>query len=260
LQKKKVQINNSMHETHKNKYTAIANQNAGIDAAQWLPNNGYLHNEEIMYKVYSYYQSLYLKAPNKFLWLGLARLTGGQVLWGMNRLVKIAKDPCAITVNIVAIAKEIFEELAWQHEMYLLEPDMLIEYLKTLENKKQFNPANIWESIHSTTNAAIIAEANRNQLHNEQLSTVQPHYEIIRQDSYSKKFLWLTRFTMRNIHPYHKRFIVEVPFKDVTVFAYRWQWISHAKGMWASWVATGEAERTRLVRLSNEAVIQHDWQ
>jgi hypothetical protein len=247
-----------MNIDFKKKYTALAYQNANIEAANWQPQLGFMANEALLLKVYTYYQQLYLKAPDKFLWLGLARLTGGQVLWGMRRLCKLTKDPCAITQHIVHIAKDIFDELAWQHEMYLQDPLALIKYLHTIACTKTYKPAVIWHQVFTGNNSQI-AIANMQQLHNEQLSTVQHHYEQIRQDAYSKKYLLLTRFVMRNIHPYHIRFIWAVPFKDVTQFKYRWQWIAAPKGMWATWVAISQAERTRLVSLNNEAVIAHKW-
>jgi hypothetical protein len=96
-------------------------------------------------------------------------------------------------------------------------------------------------------------------LHNEQLATIQKHYDLIRKDNYSRVFLFLTRFTMRNIHPYHRRFIIDVPFKDVTRFKHRWQWISKENGMWPTWISLSEEERTRLVKLSNDEVVNHLW-
>jgi hypothetical protein len=247
-----------MNTDYKNKYTMLAYTNADIAETTWQPQLGFKANEAILLKVYIYYQQLYLKAPDKFLWLGLARLTGGQVLWGMRRLCGIAKDPCAITQHIVQIAKDIFDELAWQHEMFLQEPTVLIQYLKTIEKNKKYLPSDIWNNIF-TGDATAIANANMQQLHNEQFSTVQHHYDAIRLDNYSRKYLLLTRFVMRNIHPYHNRFIVAVPFKDVTLFKYRWQWISAANGMWPTWIALGQAERTRLIALSNNDVISHNW-
>lgn len=89
--------------------------------------------------------------------------------------------------------------------------------------------------------------------------TVQPHYNFIKTDAYSKKYFWFTRFAMRNIHPYHNHFFFDVPFQDVTEFEHRWHWIAHEKGMWQTWIALPQSERNRLVALSNEAVIRHEW-
>ncbi len=243
-----------------NNYKHIAYQKLGVAPAAWQASNGFKHNQVILHKVYLYYQQMALAEP-KFIWMGLARLTGGQVLWGMGNLVKIAKDPCAITIHIVQIAIDIFDKLAWQHELYLHKPALLLHVLEAWEHNatSTYKFTDIWYKIaYGTENE--IATANYNLLHNEQLNTVQNHYDIIRQDAYSRKFLLLTRFTMRNIHPYHKYFIVTVPFKDVTIFKYRWQWINAPNGMWASWIAIGEKERLRLISLSNLQIIKHEWQ
>lgn len=63
---------------------------------------------------------------------------------------------------------------------------------------------------------------------------------------------------MRNIHPYLNWFFMDLPFRDVTVFENRWRWISHKKGMWQTWVDLSQSERSRLIALSNEAVIWHE--
>ena len=96
-------------------------------------------------------------------------------------------------------------------------------------------------------------------LENEQHGTIQPHYETIRKDRYANRYFRWTRFVMRNLHPYHRRFIVDCPFGDVTRFQDRWQWIGHDRSMWASWVGLKQVERDRLVALSNEAVVGHHW-
>jgi hypothetical protein len=240
-------------------YTAVAYKHANINPQTFNPLNGYTINYDTMHLFYIYYQNMFLQQP-KFLWMGLARLTGGQVLWGMNNFVKIAKDPCAMTINIVQIAKEIFEKMAWQHELYLADYDLLINTVTTWEadEKPSFSYAAIWQAIKNG-NALDVAVANKELLFNEQNNTVQAHYEVIRADAYSSKYLWLTRFTMRKIHPYHNRFIVDVPIKDVTKMKYRWYWINKKNGMWDTWVAVSNAERIRLVALPNEQIINHAW-
>ncbi|HAD13343.1 MAG TPA: hypothetical protein DCF33_13010 [Saprospirales bacterium] len=96
-------------------------------------------------------------------------------------------------------------------------------------------------------------------LKNEQECTIQPHYERIREDSYANRFFRFTRFVMRNIHPYHRRFILEFPLGDVTRFEDRWKWITHPAGMWPRWVHLPRQERERLVALLNLQVISHQW-
>jgi hypothetical protein len=242
------------------KNTLIAYKKAGIEEKNWQPALGYKANRQVLDRLYYYYQELYFRSPDRFLWCGLARLTGGQVLFGMDNLIKICKDPCAITCHISAIAKDIFEAMAWQHELYLSDHCYLLQICNLLDKKKPATHRyeSCWNHILQGQKNEI-SRGNKMLLENEQNNTVQPHYEEIRKDSYSAPYFWFTRFVMRNIHPHHRRFIFSVPFKDVTVFKYRWQWIDGSKGMWQTWVTASQDERNRLVALSNKEVIHHHW-
>ena len=211
-----------------------------------------------MEQLYRYYQQLYFRGEGNFLWAGLARMTGGQVLYGMRNIVKLAKDPCALTVHITGVARAIFEHMAWQHEVYLDDPSLLIETCTALNATVEYPYADCWKMI-LTGNGTAIAEGNRMLLRNEQLNTIQPYYELIRNDAYSARYFWLTRFVMRQIHPHHRRFIFYHPFGDVTRFPDRWKWIEGERGMWATWIACGRKERDRLVALPNEEVVAHRW-
>lgn len=241
-------------------YLNLAYERAGIQAQQWQPTLGFQSNALILNRVYQYYQAVYLEKPDKFLWAGLARLTGGQVLFGMNNAVKIARDPCVLTQEIVAVAKDIFESLAWQHELFLQNPEQLIFVCNNLKNSdlQRHNYGDCWQLLLSNTYEHVCL-GNNMLLENEQRNTIQPHYETIRKDAYANRYFRFTRFVMRNIHPYHSRFIFDFPLGDVTRFEDRWQWISHKKGMWPSWVGLDQKERDRLVMLSNEAVVAHHW-
>lgn len=241
-------------------YTQKAYKILGFAAHEWQPTAGFKANEAIMEAAYYAYQSFYFDAPQRFLWAGLARLTGGQVLFGMRNLTKLVKDPCVLTQEIVAVAKDIFDNLAWQHILFLENPDFLIKICAILDKKNE-NPhpfAKCWTLI-AQNDAAAIAKGNMMLLENEQHATVQPHYNRIKTDRYSKPFFACTRFVMRNIHPYHQWFFRNFPFRDVTIFEKRWAWISHKKGMWQTWIDTPERERSRLIALDNEAIIQHRW-
>ncbi|HLP93957.1 MAG TPA: hypothetical protein VK168_07965 [Saprospiraceae bacterium] len=240
-------------------YQEKAYKRAGILSENWRPEHGFKANEAILEQVYLYYQAVYQANPNVFLWAGLARLTGGQVLFGMRNAVKIARDPCALTCGIVAVAKDIFESLAWQHELFLESPGTLIAYWgQTKMESTGYTYAEAWQYIASG-NPAAIALGNQMLLKNEQQSTIQPHYEQIREDAYANRFFRFTRFVMRNIHPYHRRFILEFPLNDVTRFEDRWKWITHPAGMWPRWVQLPQLERDRLVALSNQQVVSHQW-
>jgi hypothetical protein len=241
-------------------YRRKAYARLGINEKHWHPHLGYKSNAAILYQLYYYYREVYRQQPGKFLWMGLARLTGGQVIYGMRNVIKIAKDPCVLTQQIMQMAKDIFDDIAWQHELFLDSPEQLIKTSACLDKQQPTTHSfeQIWKMI-TNENPTLISAANCMLLENEQFNTIQHRYEIIRKDNYSRKNLWLTRFVMRNIHPYHKRFFFDLPFRDVTLFPYRWQWISHEQGMWNTWSKLSLQERTRLVLLDNEAVIYHRW-
>ncbi len=247
-------------EAIKKEYTRRAYLRLGFRAEEWQPELGFKANLPILDAVYYAYQSLYFERPNRFLWAGLARLTGGQVLFGMNNLTKFIKDPCVLTQEIVAIAKDIYDNLAWQHELFLDDPELLLSVCAELDRVEAppYNYADCWRLIQQN-DAAAIAKGNKMLLENEQHHTVQPHYNRIKSDAYSKPFFACTRFVMRNIHPAHRWFFMDLPFRDVTVFENRWHWISHEKGMWKTWINLPESERSRLIGLPNEAIIGHNW-
>jgi|GEM_PF-2963969 len=239
---------------------SIAYERLGITQQIWNPHAGFKVNRPVLDRLYYYYQQLYLQRPEVFYWCGLARLTGGQVLYGLDHLIKIVKDPCMLTVQIVATAKSIFENLAWQHELFLENPASLLTACKEMDMHQSHTHAyaDCWQNAMSK-DAVLIAEGNRMLLQNEQLDTIQPHYDLIKTDTYSKRYFWFTRFVMRKIHPAHRRFIFDLPWGDVTLFKDRWQWINHDKGMWKTWINTSLEERIRLVSLSNEKVSSHQW-
>jgi hypothetical protein len=253
-------IQNTDLKTVRAAYTRKAYLRLGIRPEDWLPELGFKANLPILDKLYYVYQSYYFDQPDRFLWAGLARLTGGQVLFGMGNLTKIIKDPCVLSQEIVAIAKDIYDNLAWQHELFLDDPDLLIGVCEALDKTEPATHkyADCWKLIRHN-DREMIGLGNKMLLENEQHNTVQPHYERIKLDAYSKPFFWFTRFAMRNIHPYHPWFFMDLPFRDVTVFKNRWRWIAHENGMWHNWTNLSQNERDRLVGLSNEAVIKHRW-
>jgi hypothetical protein len=244
----------------KDKFTVIAYQRMGVREADWKPELGFKGSAAILQKLYYYYQAIYLLQPDKFFWAGLARLTGGQVLYGMQNLTRIVKDPSVITQEIMGTAKDIFDSIAWQHELFLADKELLLQTclaIDTIENHT-YSYYECWKLV-LTDDPVMIAKGNEMLLHNEQSDTIQKHYDKIKTDPYSRRYFWFTRFVMRCIHPYHPRFILQYPFKDVTRFADRWKWIINEKGMWHTWTALPATEKIRLVSLNNDCVTNHRW-
>jgi hypothetical protein len=243
-------------------YHDQACRRAAIDPALWNPALGFQANRLMLHNLYYYYQKVYFENPACFLWAGLARLTGGQVLYGLGNAVKIARDPCVLTQEIVAVARDIFENLAWQHEAFLDDPDLLVSVWQERERRQlnghRHSYAASWKLVGSA-DYATVCTGNEMLFENEQRDTIQPHYETIRRDPYANRYFRFTRLVMRQIHPHHRRFIFDLPWGDVTRFPDRWRWISHPTGMWPAWTGLKQSERDRLVGLSNEAVIGHRW-
>jgi hypothetical protein len=158
------------------------------------------------------------------------------------------------------LQKTFYDNLAWQHELFLDDPDLLISVCEQLDKRETATHkfADCWRLIQQN-DAESIALGNKMLLENEQHNTVQPHYNRIKLDAYSRRYFWFTRFAMRNIHPYHRWFFLDLPFQDVTIFEKRWYWIGHKNGMWNNWTGLSQIERDRLVGLSNEAVVRHNW-
>jgi hypothetical protein len=69
-------------------------------------------------KLYDNYRDTYLARPDLFLWAGLGRMAGGAV-GGDLRLFITAGSETFFSKTMVQIGKDIFEDLAWQHEAIL---------------------------------------------------------------------------------------------------------------------------------------------
>jgi subtilisin family serine protease len=88
----------------------------------WDPTAGFAANENRIVRLYDYYRDLFNSNPSAFLWAGLGRMAGGAVLGGLRFLVKgfikLAPDPSFLTNTMALIGKQIFLDLAWQHELF----------------------------------------------------------------------------------------------------------------------------------------------
>ena len=126
-------------------WTDRALAKAGIDTEQWRPSEGFPKNAEIVLKVYAYYADLY-NQRNELRWAAMAKLAGGEVLRGFNILERtitnyemhmstrtgdlgekgflgslgaqagFAQD---LSEKLLEMQKDIFFDLAWQHQAYL---------------------------------------------------------------------------------------------------------------------------------------------
>ena len=236
----------------------------GTESINWEPHMGYGANRETILKLYEYYQKTFQLNPQKFLWAGLGRMAGGAVVGGLDTLVLVHSDPSPTTQRMVTIGKNIFLDLAWQHEAYLdLKPKGRIDRFFDLISFHNENPAvesyyEAWQNIDSNDFNSIV-KGNRMLLKNEQYSIIQPQYELLMMDGDLSFWENPSPFT-GNIHPYHRDFLCDTD-GDILNFNKRWAWISDESGlrMFEKWAKIPDYERTRLVSLSMHDLIFRNW-
>jgi hypothetical protein len=248
-------------------YTLRAYEKAfGKKDNSWDPLVGFKANRARITALYEYYKNTYLSKTDKFLWAGLGRMAGGAVLGGLDFLVSGPagvlphNDPSFLTNMMVLIGKQIFLDLAWQHELFLDDSkkaaNMAREHDKRFPAKESY--ADAWEKIAST-NFNDIVEGNKMLLANEQFTIIQPLYESLKKNFHSKGAFDYTSIFTQNVHPYHRAFLRVLPQGDVTNAKDRWAWIIESGGMMDKWGVMAVTERTRLVNLSMDDLLAQRW-
>ncbi len=226
------------------------------DESAWDASRGFAANRARIVQVYDYYRTLYLKAPDLFLWAGLGRMAGGAVVGGMDFLLGMpAMGESVLTQTMVEIGKAIFDDLTWFHEAYLDDPSLLPALAATYDSESPAacSYAQAWSDILSG-DAARVVQGNAALLQNEQQTIIQPRYDRIAAspELFTPVTFRRTRAFTGIVHPYHRDFLTSLPQGDVITFADRWQWITMPDGMWAKWAVmptVAADERTRLVSL-----------
>ena len=256
------------YSDRKSHYTNVALGNAH-DAVHpdWDPQAGWDVNRPRVVDVYGYYRDLTLTRPELFLWTGLGHMAGGAVVGGLD--LGAAGD---VTERVlIAIGRDIFFDLAWQHEAFLDGADIVA--LAGLHDQfatyaqyaadgtvtfAHATPAvsysDAWRKITSG-DAGAIAEGNRDLLHNEQATVVQPQYDFLLRAGEAG----LASAFTNEIHPYHRAFLIDLPTSDIRQFGPRWQWINLPHGMFENWRAAGVDERARLVQLPFDQILRGDF-
>jgi hypothetical protein len=250
----------SFYTHNRDSLTVTALSKASIKRDSWDPEQGFGANRPTIVNLYEYYKNSYIAAPDRFLWAGLGRMAGGAVLGGLDFLVNSEPDPDFLTCAMVLIGKQIFLDLAWQHEAFLVDSQQAItlghEHDARFPAKESYETA--WTKIASET-PADIATGNKMLLANEQFTIIQPLYDAIKSNPDSGDTFSHTRAFTSNVHPYHRDFSTAFPSADVTVADDRWAWISEPDGMWEKWVVIPPDERTRLVSLAIDDIIKQRW-
>lgn len=238
-----------------------------FDEANWNPQLGFKANEARILKLYDYYRDTYLARPDIFLWAGLGRMAGGAVVGGLRLFVATGGENF-FSQTMVRIGKEIFHDLAWQHEAIL---DDEANALKLAAERDAASRARClyreaWEHILSG-DPGRIATGNKMLLENEQFTIIQPSYNQLAGSTEGGWFgpmRSLKAFT-NSIHPYHRDFLVAFPSKDIVDDEQRWAWITESGGMWEKWgekrdaIVMSKSERARLVSLTMDQIIRREF-
>jgi hypothetical protein len=246
----------------------------GEQVPPWDPDKGFEENRQTITSVYNYYLSTFLLRPETFLWAGLGRMAGGAVVNGLQNLSLVAGRG-HLEKTLVRIGKEIFFDLAWQHEAYLEEPALAIKLGYLHDERVKFarydgnqtptyrhagpleSYGRAWADLDSGDPLGAI-KGNLALLANEQWSIIQPHYDFLNSDNPGLGETWLFERSgafADSIHPYHRAFLYVVPEGAVGVAVDRWRWINEPDGMYDKWARLGAAERVRLASLSFDDLI-----
>lgn len=230
------------------------------DQAAWDPALGFLPNRARIVQLYDYYRDTYLKQPDVFLWAGLGRMAGGAVVSGLDLVSCIGESE--LTQTMVAIGKAIFEDLAWQHEAFLDDPQVAITlaHQHDTQHPARRGYGDAWADIASG-DPDRLSSGNRALLENEQFTIIQPLYDHIAAGSEAVVFRRTRAFTNK-VHPYHRDFLLDFPMGDVIVADDRWAWITKDDGMYAKWAimpTVASQERTRLVSLSFDDILNQQF-
>jgi hypothetical protein len=283
--------------------------------SDWEPLKGYAANRARLVAVYDYYRDTYVKGRAKFstydrlLWAGLGRMAGSAVVGGLDMMISFpsslktggdlppmtlaqidAMSPSDMTrrggttiAGMLVAGKQIFLDLAWQHEAYLDEPLIALRLAKEFDAKpditlhaehivfrpyedrmrsgtRQNSYVDAWTKINSN-DPQTIAQGNQLLLQNEQYDLVQPVYDNL--PRLDPNFNDPSPFTGQ-LHPYHRDFLVSGG-KNILDKDQRWKWISEPGGMFDKWgvpnigLTMKIPTREELVKLDFGQSIRHNW-
>ena len=85
---------------------------------RWMCADDFARHRPHLLHIYDCYRDLFNSNEPAFLWAGLGRMAGGAVLGGLRFLLSVSPDPSFTTDTMVLTGKQIFLDLAWQHELF----------------------------------------------------------------------------------------------------------------------------------------------
>ena len=192
------------HRT-KTEWQLQAMQRAGIDPATWDPKKGMAHNRKTVNAVYDYYGDMYEADPVRFRWMGMARLVGAPLVAAFQDLCALRRHtergrwaapalpmPVAVLLTLspgelkffettlLTMQKDIFMNIAWQHEAFLAGGLPEIERQIEAGTIKPAGPMKAaWRNIASG-DPAKVAKGTKEMVRLEQQDVIQKNYTKMR--------------------------------------------------------------------------------
>jgi hypothetical protein len=235
---------------------------AGITWAQLDQYEDFtLPNQEIMAHIYGYYAQVFQTDPARFKWAGMAKLAGGSVWGALKDTVKgriivpgVGADRTSKLLEgyLLAINKDIFLDLAWQHEAYIQKG---IAEMRCLAKTGGLDPTGLqaWEKIDHDASAdaspddvAAVNSGNEMLLRHEQQQIAQPGWLKIKDLGIRGPIAYLSKSPI----PSGKQFLEFVNEGRLDNFPERWQWIE--KDMYPKWIAMDQQMQLKFVNMSLE--------
>lgn len=191
------------------RYLEQALKKAGISPETWDPSKGVAGNAHTIRAVYDYYGKLFLDDP-RFEWAGMARYTAMQTFYPAfmqvhalkaslqdaetaTRVITFLMPGAQVTPELIAairadiefmeqkllaMQKDIFEDIATQHEAFKSDGMDGIRRLHS-EGRIDMFAVEAWEDIASG-DPARISRGNAALLRREQFTVLQGHYDDLR--------------------------------------------------------------------------------
>jgi hypothetical protein len=220
---------------------------AEIDCGSWQPEKGIVANHVNVTHVYRYYMRVFNQNED-LLWAGMAKLAGGVVYRGFQQSQQVRSaveegfglgglEPSVVTtgrgtvagyvtvvqVLLLKMQKEIFLDLAWQHQAYV---EGGLAALEDAYARGEDVPIEAWRDIASG-NRARVEFGNKTLLRREQETILPPYYKMIDDLPDMGVIPYVTsQFFTGSPIPGGRRFSDVVPGGDVTQFKDRWLWIT----------------------------------
>jgi hypothetical protein len=228
-------------------YMHWAQSDARINFSAWNPSNGFPANDATVRKVYAFYQSLW-DQNHKLEWAGMAKLAGAPVYAALEdvytiRLLLDRGDPIEsldlraqvlarlgsgelrfLETKLMIMQKEIFSDLAWQHEAYALCGIDAINAIHA-DGDLMGNRYTDWLGI-AYGDDQLVQNSNEDILSYEQGVVVQHDYDDIRNRRDGEAFVVALSLTVNSPIPNSVPFRQYLPHGDLTLYADRWSWIS----------------------------------